>query len=159
VDLDGTLVRTDMLHETLLLLAKSSPASLAALPGWLARGKAGFKHLIAARVAVDASGLPYRTDILTLIEQAPKLSINFESSVGGLYFIGPMSEMSFGPITRFVAGAGFTAKSLSRHLARRVPKRRSVQPLQQQASIPRLDDRVRQQRADPMDVKIDERLT
>ncbi|MBN8832232.1 MAG: UbiA family prenyltransferase [Sphingomonadales bacterium] len=70
VDLDGTLVRTDMLHETLLLLAKSSPASLAALPGWLARGKAGFKHLIAARVAVDASGLPYRTDILTLIEQA-----------------------------------------------------------------------------------------
>jgi len=111
----------------------------------------------------DVSRLSFLSgDILrtmTLIEQAPKLSINFESSVGGLYFIGPMSEMSFGPITRFVAGAGFTAKSLSRHLARRVPKRRSVQPLQQQASIPRLDDRVRQQRADPMDVKIDERLT
>ena len=70
VDLDGTLVRTDMLHETLLLLVKSSPASLAVLPGWLAKGKAGFKHLIAERVVVDASGLPYRTDVLSLIEQA-----------------------------------------------------------------------------------------
>ncbi len=70
VDLDGTLVRTDMLHETLLLLVKTSPASLAALPGWLARGKAGFKHLVAERCAVDASTLPYRDDVLALIEQA-----------------------------------------------------------------------------------------
>lgn len=70
VDLDGTLVRTDMLHETLLLLAKGSPAALAALPGWLARGKAGFKHLIAERVTIDAAGLPYRADVLSLIEQA-----------------------------------------------------------------------------------------
>lgn len=70
VDLDGTLVRTDMLHESLLLLAKASPASLAALPGWLARGKAGFKHLIAERVVIDATGLPYHADVLSLIEQA-----------------------------------------------------------------------------------------
>lgn len=70
VDLDGTLIRTDMLHETLLLLAKASPASLAALPGWLARGKAGFKHLIAERVVIDPSGLPYREDVLTLIQEA-----------------------------------------------------------------------------------------
>ncbi len=70
VDLDGTLVRTDMLHETLLLLAKSSPAALASLPGWLAKGKAGFKHFIAERVTIDASRLPYRADVLSLIEQA-----------------------------------------------------------------------------------------
>ena len=49
VDLDGTLVRTDMLHETFLLLAKTSPFSLASLPGWLMKGKAGLKHRIAER--------------------------------------------------------------------------------------------------------------
>ena len=70
VDLDGTLVRTDMLHEALLLLAKRSPMTLATLPGWLVRGKAGFKHLVAERVAIDAAALPYRADVLALIEEA-----------------------------------------------------------------------------------------
>ncbi len=70
VDLDGTLVRTDMLHETLLLLAKGSPRALASLPGWLMRGKASFKHEIAQRVIVDPAALPYRLEILDLIEEA-----------------------------------------------------------------------------------------
>lgn len=70
VDLDGTLVRTDMLHEAILLLAKRSPATLVALPGWLTRGKAGFKHLVAERVEIDATALPYRAEVLSLIEAA-----------------------------------------------------------------------------------------
>lgn len=70
VDLDGTLVRTDMLFETFLLLAKTSPLSLASLPGWLMKGKASLKHRIAERVTIDAASLPYRTDVLVLIETA-----------------------------------------------------------------------------------------
>lgn len=70
VDLDGTLVRTDMLHETLLLLAKGAPRTLASLPGWLMRGKAGFKHEVAQRVTVDPASLPYRLEILDLIAEA-----------------------------------------------------------------------------------------
>jgi hypothetical protein len=57
------------------------------------------------------------------IEKAPMLSMNFESSVKGLYFIGPMSELSFGPIARFVAGAEFTARSLARYLDTQTSKR------------------------------------
>jgi FAD-dependent urate hydroxylase len=52
------------------------------------------------------------------IERAPRLSMNFESSVPGLYFVGAASAFSFGPIVRFVAGAGFTAPTVARHLAR-----------------------------------------
>jgi len=70
VDLDGTLVRTDMLHEALLLLAKSSPRSLPALPAWLLRGKAGFKHLVAERVTIDPAALPYRATVLDMIAEA-----------------------------------------------------------------------------------------
>ena len=58
---------------------------------------------------------------MQLVEQAPRLSTKFESSVKGLYFIGPLSEMSYGPISRFVAGADFSARTLARHLRRQNP--------------------------------------
>jgi len=53
---------------------------------------------------------------LARVAHSPALSINFESSVKGLYFIGPMSAMSFGPLVRFVAGADFTVRRLASHL-------------------------------------------
>jgi len=58
-------------------------------------------------------------------DRAPWLNLHFESSVEGLYFIGPMSAMSFGPLFRFVAGADFTARTLTRHLAGRFPLSRA----------------------------------
>ncbi len=50
-------------------------------------------------------------------ERAPILNLNFESSVPGLHFIGPLSSMSFGPLFRFVAGADFTVRRLAHYLA------------------------------------------
>jgi thioredoxin reductase len=52
------------------------------------------------------------------VEQTPVLSSNFESSVRGLYFVGTSAANTFGPLMRFAYGAGFTARRLSRHLAR-----------------------------------------
>ena len=51
-------------------------------------------------------------------EQAPTLNINFESSVPGLHFAGPLSFMCFGPIFRFVTGADVTARRLTRRFSR-----------------------------------------
>jgi 4-hydroxybenzoate polyprenyltransferase/phosphoserine phosphatase len=70
VDLDGTLIRSDTLHEALLLLAKDSPRILPALPLWLAGGKAKFKHSVSERVDVHAATLPYCEDVLTIIREA-----------------------------------------------------------------------------------------
>jgi len=53
------------------------------------------------------------------IERGPALDFRFQSSVPGLYFIGPASSPSFGPLFRFVAGAACSSRSLSRELARR----------------------------------------
>ncbi len=52
------------------------------------------------------------------VERAPALSLHFESSVRGLYFVGPLTALSFGPVFRFVAGARFAGPSIARHLAR-----------------------------------------
>jgi cation diffusion facilitator CzcD-associated flavoprotein CzcO len=61
---------------------------------------------------------------------SPRLSLNFESSIRGLYFTGLGSANSFGPAMRFVAGADYTAQRISRHLAhaQRLPARQFAIP-------------------------------
>jgi FAD-dependent urate hydroxylase len=54
---------------------------------------------------------------LRRVVRAPALSFHFESSVRGLYFIGPVSSLSFGPLFRFVCGSAYTAPAVARHLA------------------------------------------
>ena len=48
----------------------------------------------------------------------PTLGEGFESTVPGLHFVGASSVASYGPLMRFMAGAGYTARSITRaHLA------------------------------------------
>jgi 4-hydroxybenzoate polyprenyltransferase len=69
VDLDGTLVRTDLLWESLLLVLKREPWVLLLLPLWLLRGgRAHVKERIARRVAVDAAVLPYHEELLAFLQ-------------------------------------------------------------------------------------------
>jgi 4-hydroxybenzoate polyprenyltransferase/phosphoserine phosphatase len=67
VDLDGTLIKTDLLWEALLVLLKQNPFSVFQLPFWLLKGKAYFKHKIASRVALDASTLPYQQELVEFL--------------------------------------------------------------------------------------------
>lgn len=48
---------------------------------------------------------------------APLLSSNFESSVPGLYFVGPIATNSFGPVMRFACGSDWVAPRIARHMA------------------------------------------
>ena len=69
------------------------------------------------------------------VEKSPALSLRFESSVPGLYFLGLAAAMSFGPLFRFVAGAEFAAPALARHLAgARAPRMRRVAEAQPDVS-------------------------
>ncbi len=52
------------------------------------------------------------------VDGSPRLSRHFESSVRGLYFVGPASAASFGPLFRFVAGAAYAVPAVANHLAR-----------------------------------------
>lgn len=62
------------------------------------------------------------------VEQTPVLSSNFESSVPGLYFVGTSAANTFGPLMRFAYGAGFTARRLSKHLAKLSSRKRVQVP-------------------------------
>ena len=45
---------------------------------------------------------------------SPVLTAGFESSVGGLHFAGASAVLSFGPLMRFIAGAGYAARAITR---------------------------------------------
>jgi len=64
VDLDGTLIRTDMLHEAALKAVREHPLDALRIPMWLARGKAILKHHLAQRADMDASLLPYNKELI-----------------------------------------------------------------------------------------------
>jgi len=64
VDLDGSLIRSDMLHDSSLAILKQHPLMIAGIPLWLARGKAYMKHRIADIVSMDAAVLPYNDELL-----------------------------------------------------------------------------------------------
>jgi NADPH-dependent 2,4-dienoyl-CoA reductase/sulfur reductase-like enzyme len=83
------------------------------------------------RVDHIIAGTGFRVDLsrLTLLSPAlrrdiaeyrgaPILTRNFESSVPGLYFIGPAAAASFGPMMRFTFGARYAARRLTRALVR-----------------------------------------
>jgi len=68
VDLDGTLLHTDTLVETLFEVARTQPLQLLRLPAWLAGGRANLKHQLALRAPVDdLSVLPLADDLLAVL--------------------------------------------------------------------------------------------
>jgi len=72
VDLDGTLIRTDLLHETLILLLKANPLFVFMLPIWLLAGRAKLKHEIGKRVQINPKLLPYNVELLDFLNQEHK---------------------------------------------------------------------------------------
>ena len=68
VDLDGTLITTDMLVETALAVLRHNWLNALKFPFWLSRGKAFLKHKIAELADFNPATLPYNPQILDFIE-------------------------------------------------------------------------------------------
>ena len=67
VDLDGTLIRTDMLLESLCAGIKRKPWIIFLLPFWLMKGRAHLKRQLAADMKFNPANLPYRSELLTFL--------------------------------------------------------------------------------------------
>ncbi len=68
VDLDGTLVLTDLLHESMLGLLRQGPRRLVAAAKQLVAGRAQFKRQVAEFSTVNAETLPYNPDLLSWLQ-------------------------------------------------------------------------------------------
>lgn len=69
VDLDGTLLRSDMLVESLFSFIRHNPFKVFAPFFWLLGGKANLKAKLAAAVPLDVATLPYDSEVIAFLEQ------------------------------------------------------------------------------------------
>ncbi len=69
IDLDGTLLKSDLLYETLFAL-RPTPANLAGLAEAASKGKAALKEMLAEASPLDYALLPYDPKVIALIEAA-----------------------------------------------------------------------------------------
>lgn len=67
VGLDGTLVGTDTLWESVIMLIRRQPWLILIAPLWLLSGRARFKRAVAARVVLDPKALPYREELVAAL--------------------------------------------------------------------------------------------
>ncbi|MGQ0800227.1 MAG: UbiA family prenyltransferase [Pseudomarimonas sp.] len=70
VDLDGTLLDSDLLVESLLDVVGHQPLTLCMLPLWLISGKAALKARLAERSTLDVTTLPYSEAVLNRVRAA-----------------------------------------------------------------------------------------
>ena len=70
IDLDGTLIRTDLTFECLLGALKVKPWLVFALPLWWLQGKSYLKHRLVQVARLDVTVLPYQDEVLALIRKA-----------------------------------------------------------------------------------------
>ncbi|HNQ74518.1 MAG TPA: hypothetical protein PKN95_13060 [Verrucomicrobiota bacterium] len=64
VDLDGTLMRSDLMWESLRLWLPPNPLRLGAVLIWWMRGRAFLKQQLGRRVKVNPGSLPYHAEFL-----------------------------------------------------------------------------------------------
>ena len=69
VDLDGTLIMTDLLFESALKFFKQNPLNIFLIIYWLVQGRSGLKDRLARRVEIDATCLPYQSVLLDYLAE------------------------------------------------------------------------------------------
>jgi apolipoprotein N-acyltransferase len=69
VDLDGTLIQTDLLWESLARLLRRNPLWLFPVVIWWMRGRAYLKQQLARRVSIDPATLPYQQSFLAFLRE------------------------------------------------------------------------------------------
>jgi len=85
--------------------------------------------LLATGYRVDISRYPFLSGrILESIRRIggfPQLDSGFQTSIPGLHFLGAPAAWSFGPLMRFVAGAGFASCAVTRGIVGKRSSNRS----------------------------------
>lgn len=67
-DLDGTLIKTDMLLESVFILLKNNPIYLLIIPFWLVKGRQILKSEIEKRISLNPENLPYNYDVIKFLK-------------------------------------------------------------------------------------------
>ncbi|MGL5109293.1 MAG: UbiA family prenyltransferase [Vibrio ordalii] len=67
VDMDGSLLKTDMLYESFVSSIGNSIATLFHVPFWLLKGKVNLKNNLAERSSIELDYIPYNEELLDFL--------------------------------------------------------------------------------------------
>ncbi len=76
VDLDGTVIKTDLMFESILLLLKKNLLEALLIPFWLIKGRAYLKHQLAQRVSIPVELLPQNPEFIHYLKEQVELERN-----------------------------------------------------------------------------------
>ncbi len=68
VDLDGTLIKTDLFFESILKLIKRNPLTIFVIFFWIIKGRCYAKSRIAELINFDVKALPYQTELIDYLK-------------------------------------------------------------------------------------------
>ncbi len=117
VDLDGSLVKSDTLVDSILLLIRRHPLLAFQLPLWLAKGKAGFKAEIGRHVSLDVERLPYNQPLLESLQQRSLAGRHIHLATGADQALANRVATHLGFFDRVFASDGVTNLTGTRKLA------------------------------------------
>jgi 4-hydroxybenzoate polyprenyltransferase/phosphoserine phosphatase len=121
VDLDGTLVRSDLLVESAFAFVGANPhLRIPEMIGLLARGKAVLKAAIAAATAIDVANLPYDERVVALIASA-------RAEGRKVYLASARNERYVEAVAAHVGAEGWFASTSAENLSSHVKARRLVE--------------------------------
>jgi 4-hydroxybenzoate polyprenyltransferase len=120
VDLDGTLLPSDLLVETGIAYLALGPKAWMTLFGALKGGRAAIKAAIAKEIAVDPTVLPYNADVLALIAAAREAG-------RPVYLASASNEAYVSAIAAHLELDGWFASNASENLAGSAKTRRLVE--------------------------------
>ena len=69
IDLDGTLIRSDLFAESFFALLRINFLNFFAFVGWLLKGRAHCKRQLADRVDIDSESLPYNEELIQFLRE------------------------------------------------------------------------------------------
>jgi 4-hydroxybenzoate polyprenyltransferase/phosphoserine phosphatase len=120
VDLDGTLVRSDLLVESVFAFVGANPWRIPEMIGMLARGKAALKAGMAAATAIDVTLLPYDERVVALIASA-------RAEGRKVYLASASNERYVEAVAAHVGAEGWFASTSAENLSSHVKARRLVE--------------------------------
>lgn len=120
VDLDGTLIRSDLLVESAFAFVGADPLRVVSLARWLRRGKAALKDGIAAETEIDVAHLPYDERVLALMEEA-------RARGRKVYVASASNERYVAAVAAHVGADGWFASDATVNLSSHAKARRLVE--------------------------------
>lgn len=106
VDLDGTLIKTDLLFESANQYIVERPISFWHLFFWMIGSRASLKEKLATRVQADCTSLPYNTELLGWLQEQKLAGRNLTLATASHYSLAKSVADHLGIFSDVIASSG-----------------------------------------------------